>query len=234
MTLRDDVVGTLWPDPASEHGRLPQLLLMLTVVTGLVDAVSYLKLGHVFVANMTGNVVFLGFGIAGAKGLSAGASLAAIGSFLLGSLTAGRFGARFNGNRERLLRTAVAVKLVLVGAATIVAVLGGHHLGAGSRYALIVLLAVAMGIQNSTARRLAVPDLTTTVLTLTLTGIASDSRIAGGSDSRIGRRLLSVLAMLLGALVGALLVLKVANWVPLAIAAALLALVGLVRARTER
>ena len=45
------------------HGPLPLLLMLLTTVTGLVDAVSYLALNHVFVANMTGNVVFLGFAV---------------------------------------------------------------------------------------------------------------------------------------------------------------------------
>jgi uncharacterized membrane protein YoaK (UPF0700 family) len=65
--------------PKDDHeGSLPPLLFVLTVVTGLVDAVSYLKLGHVFVANMTGNVVFLGFAIAGAKDFSVAASLVAI------------------------------------------------------------------------------------------------------------------------------------------------------------
>ena len=64
---------------------LPRLLFVLTVVTGLVDAVSYLKLGHVFVANMTGNVVLLGFALAGAPGLSVGAALAATGAFLVGA-----------------------------------------------------------------------------------------------------------------------------------------------------
>jgi uncharacterized membrane protein YoaK (UPF0700 family) len=64
------------------HGPLPPLLLLLTVVTGLVVAVSYLKLGHVFVANMTGNVVFLGFALGGAPDLSAPASLTAMGAFL--------------------------------------------------------------------------------------------------------------------------------------------------------
>ena len=59
--------------------------MTLTVVTGLVDAVSYLALGHVFVANMTGNVVFLGFALAGAPGLSAPASLAALVAFLVGA-----------------------------------------------------------------------------------------------------------------------------------------------------
>jgi uncharacterized membrane protein YoaK (UPF0700 family) len=69
---------------------LPGLLLALTVITGLVDAISYLKLGHVFVANMTGNVVFLGFGLAGEPSVSAPASLVAIAAFLLGALSGGR------------------------------------------------------------------------------------------------------------------------------------------------
>ena len=65
------------------HGPLPTLLFVLTAVTGLVDAVSYLQLGHVFVANMTGNVVFLGFAASGAAGFSAAASLVAIAAFLV-------------------------------------------------------------------------------------------------------------------------------------------------------
>jgi uncharacterized membrane protein YoaK (UPF0700 family) len=73
------------------------------------------------------------------------------------------------------------------------------------RYTLIVLLGIAMGMQNAVARRLGVPDLTTTVLTLTLTGLAADSSPAGGATPRPGRRILSVLAMFLGALAGALL-----------------------------
>ncbi|WP_443060102.1 DUF1275 family protein [Streptomyces sp. NBC_00444] len=67
-----------------------------------------------------------------------------------------------------------------------------------------MLLGLGMGLQNAAARALAVPDLTTTVLTLTITGIASDSRLAGGPGSRIGRRVVSTGAMFLGALVGAL------------------------------
>ncbi len=55
---------------SSPERALPAVLVGLTAVTGLVDAVSYLALGHVFTANMTGNVVFLGFALAGAPGLS--------------------------------------------------------------------------------------------------------------------------------------------------------------------
>ena len=77
---------TIAPAPAGVHGRLPPLLLAMTFVTGLVDAFSYLVLGHVFVANMTGNVVFLGFALAGAKGFSITASLVALASFWCGAL----------------------------------------------------------------------------------------------------------------------------------------------------
>jgi uncharacterized membrane protein YoaK (UPF0700 family) len=55
---------------AAAERLLPPLFLILTFVTGVVDATSYLRLGHVFVANMTGNVVFLGFGLAGAASRS--------------------------------------------------------------------------------------------------------------------------------------------------------------------
>jgi uncharacterized membrane protein YoaK (UPF0700 family) len=224
----DEVAATLRPRRDSPDGPLPPLLLALTLVTGLVDATSYLKLGHVFVANMTGNVVFLGFGIAGAGGISVWASLTALGSFLVGGAGGGRIGARWSGTRTRQLAITTSTELVLVGSALVVAAFSPHEIGGGSRYAVIVLLAVALGLQNATARRLAVPDLTTTVLTMTLTGVATDSKLAGGEGSKLARRGLSITAMLLGALAGGLLVLKVDNPAPLALATALLALISVV------
>jgi uncharacterized membrane protein YoaK (UPF0700 family) len=65
-----DVAETLSPNASAREDGLPPLLIVLTIVTGVVDALAYLRLGHVFVANMTGNVVFLGFAAAGAGGLS--------------------------------------------------------------------------------------------------------------------------------------------------------------------
>jgi uncharacterized membrane protein YoaK (UPF0700 family) len=106
-----------------------------------------------------------------------------------------------------------------------VAAAAGDNLGSAGRYTLIVLLALAMGVRNATARRLGVAELTTTVLTLTLTGIASDSRLGGGSGARTTRRVLAVTAMLIGATAGALLLLKVAVAAPLILAAALLVVV---------
>ena len=228
-----EAATTLRPRPGSRDGPLPPLFLTLTVVTGLVDATSYLKLGHVFVANMTGNVVFLGFGIAGAGGISVWASLTALGSFLVGGLVGGRIGTRAATDRARHLTVATAIQLVFVAGALVIAALAGQDIGTGDRYALIVLLAIAMGIQNTTARQLAVPDLTTTVLTMTLTGVAADSPLAGGHGSKLGRRALSVAAMLLGALIGGLLVLKVDNAAPLALATGLLALISLLTYRAS-
>lgn len=183
------------------------MLVLLTVVTGLVDAISYLRLGHVFVANMTGNVVFLGFGIAGATDVSLLASVLALAGFAAGALAGGRIGLRFGAHRGRLLAITMLVNLAVVACAVALAMVGGTHLNEAMRDILILPLSSAMGLQNAAARRIGVPDLTTTVLTLTITGIAADSRLAGGTQPRPGRRLLAVLAMLLGAAIGGLLVL---------------------------
>jgi uncharacterized membrane protein YoaK (UPF0700 family) len=91
---------------------------------------------------------------------------------------------------------------------------------------VIAMLALAMGVRNATVRRLAVPDLTTTVLTTTLTGLAADSRLAGGSGKGSARRIAAVLAMLTGALAGALL-LKVSIVPPLLAAAGIALLAAL-------
>jgi uncharacterized membrane protein YoaK (UPF0700 family) len=221
LTPSGDTTPTRWPWSTSAHGPLPVLLLMLSLVTGLVDAVSYLALGHVFVANMTGNVVLLGFALAGAPGLSVPASLAALAAFLLGALAGGRIGTRLDGHRGRHLRTATACAAPLLLIAFLVAVLAGQPVSSAARYALLVPMGLAMGLQNATARRLAVPDLTTTVLTLTLTGIAADSQLAGGPGGRPARRVLAIAAILLGALLGALFVVHVDLFIPLALAAAL-------------
>src|SRR5437899_11050394 len=71
---------------------------------------------------------------------------------------------------------------------------------------MITFTAIAMGIRNAVVRKLAVPDLTTTVLTLTITGLAADSPIAGGDRPRWSRRVVSVTMMFLGAAAGAWLV----------------------------
>jgi uncharacterized membrane protein YoaK (UPF0700 family) len=203
------------------HGPLPPLLVLLTAVTGLVDAVSYLALGHVFVANMTGNIVFLGFAAVDAEDFSAPASLTAIAAFLLGALAGGRLGSRNGAHRGRLFAATLLIETLLVALA-LALVLAAVASAPVERYLVTAALSLAMGLQNATARRLAVPDLTTTVLTLTLTGFAADSSIAGGGNPRPGRRMIATAAMFAGAAVGALLLLRVSTGAVLALVLVLL------------
>ena len=191
------------PDP------LPWVLGVLTVTTGLMDAVSVLGLGRIFTANMTGNIVFLGFAAAGVPGFSVARAVVSVVGFVVGALLGGRVGVAMAGvARRRWLLTVAVVEAGLILVATWVA--SGYDMvtftPVPTLYALILLTAVAMGLRNATVRRLAVPDLTTTVLTLTLTGLAADSALAGGDNPRLGRRLAAVLAICAGSAVGAVLV----------------------------
>ncbi len=224
-------LGDAWrmivPRKDDPHGPLPPLLVSLTVVTGLVDAFSYLTLGHVFVANMTGNVVFLAFALSGATGFSATASALALGSFAVGSLIGGRLHTVVAAHRGRLLAIATALQVVLVIAALAVRLGIGSHGSTAAHDSLIFLLATTMGLQNATVRKLAVPDLTTTVLTMTTTAIFSDARLVGGPGSKAGRRVVSILAMFVGALIGAELVLRASSALTLLVALLLLGGVAL-------
>jgi uncharacterized membrane protein YoaK (UPF0700 family) len=191
------------PDP------LPWVLVVLTVTTGLVDAVSVLGLGRVFTANMTGNVVFLGFAAVGAPGFSVARAVVSLAGFVAGAMLGGHLSVAMAGmTRRRWLLTVAVVEAGCFFVAAWVAI--GYDLvtltPVPTLYTLIILTAVAMGLRNATVRRLAVPDLTTTVLTLTLTGIAADSTLAGGRNPRLGRRLGAVLAIFAGSAVGAVLV----------------------------
>lgn len=177
--------------------RLFSALLLLTLATGMVDGASILGLGHVFTANMTGNVVFLGFSFVGAGRVATSACLIALGAFLAGARVGGQLAAR--GGR---FRTALFCEAALLAIAALVAFLTGD-LPSG-RVADIALLASAMGLQNAGVRKLGVMDMTTTVLTLTITGLAADSASTGGaSRPHTGRRLASVALMLLGGTIGA-------------------------------
>lgn len=222
---------TLIPRKDDRYGLLSPALVILTFVAGLVDALSYLALGHVFVANVTGNIVFLGFAFAHAQGFVWWTSALTLATFMIGAFIGGRIIHYFGANRARHLLVSTSIQLAFVAAALVGIYLlnqfapkpsmGGTDASAIARTAqpslnfptarhidlhiilLIVLLAPAMGIQNSTARKLSVPDLPTTVLTMTLTGIIADTSAHGHEQSKLGRRAIVMLALALGALTGA-------------------------------
>ena len=174
----------------------PSILLAMSVVTGIVDAVSYLALGHVFTANMTGNVVLLGFAFAGVSGLSILRSSVALIAFLAGAAAGGRMSLG-SSSRSWVSRALLVEASLLALSAELVAI------NLLEPYAVIASTAVAMGWRNAVVRKLGVPDLTTTVLTLTITGLAADSRLGGGESPRWQRRVAAIVAILAGAAAGA-------------------------------
>jgi uncharacterized membrane protein YoaK (UPF0700 family) len=186
--------------PPTGQVRTVTALLTLTAVTGLIDAVSYLRLGHVFVANMTGNVVFLGFSAHPGSGLSAVASLVAIGGFLAGAYSGGRLAQTTSARPARWLAMSFAMEAVLLAGVALLTAIGVLPEHAHGSWATIAILAIALGVQNSTVRHLGVADLTTTVLTLSLTGLSADRNWTARPARR---RAASVLAMLAGAAAGA-------------------------------
>jgi uncharacterized membrane protein YoaK (UPF0700 family) len=195
------------PDTREERTTV-SLLILLTAGTGLVDAVSYIGIGQVFTANMTGNIVLLGFASVGTLGFSLPRSLTALTGFLIGALIGGHTAAKLADiASRRWMTTAFACESIFLFGGTLAAI--GYQSQTGEvlrTYAIILLTALAMGLRNATVRKLAVPDLTTTVLTLTVTGLAADSSFAGGTNPRWRRRVLSIASMLTGAGLGALLV----------------------------
>jgi len=207
-------------DKVDDQAPLVRALIGLTVVTGLVDAISFLGLGHIFTANMTGNVVFLGFAAGGAPGISAARSIAALSAFAVG----GACGGRLTGTRERTpvghLLIATYVETALLMTAAIVAAFATSDVPPAIVYSIVVVTAMAMGLRNAVVRKLAVPDLTTTVLTMTLTALAADSSVGG---VRTGRRVLSIVAMFVGALAGAIFLRAFGLTAPLAVAALMVA-----------
>ena len=194
--------------PAAEK-TMVYALLGMTIVTGLVDAVSFLSLGRVFTANMTGNVVILAFATARVSGLSIARSSMALLSFLVGAILGGRIMARANAEAQiQFAAQAFLLEIAFLLAASLCAIgYRGHVLeDSFQTFALIALMGLAMGTRNAAVRKLAIPDLTTTVLTLTITGIAADSSIANGNNPRLARRVGSVAAMFLGAALGAVII----------------------------
>jgi uncharacterized membrane protein YoaK (UPF0700 family) len=185
------------------------VLIAMTAVTGVVDAVSFLSLGRIFTANMTGNVVILAFATARVPGLSVQRSGTALVLFLAGAILGGRIMSRASADSPiRFATLAFALETAFLLASTLCAIGYRADLLEDSfqSFALIAFTALAMGTRNAAARKLAIPDLTTTVLTLTITGLGADSSLAGGSNPRWKRRVASLLAMFAGAALGAIVV----------------------------
>ena len=202
--------------------RLSIGLLALTAVSGIVDAVSFLALGQIFTANMTGNLVFLAFAAVGTPGISVARCSTSLVAFLNGTVIGGYLCRGIAGPmRCHWLRVSGTCEAALLFAAAIAAIaLDGDSAALEDRqYAVIVLLALAMGLRTATVQQLVVPGLTsTTMVTMTLTGLVADLGLAGSINSRSSRRVGSIASLFVGAATGALL-LRLGLAVPLIVAA---------------
>nr|WP_231716074.1 YoaK family protein [Arthrobacter zhangbolii] len=212
------------------------LMLALTFSTGVVDAVGYLGLDQVFTGNMTGNVVLLGMAFAGGTGLPVLRPVLALIFFMLGAALAGRMlrkGPQGWSSRTSVALIVVAAVITALAVFTLLADVQGNEVLGGITTSS---LATAMGVQAATAKRLAVAEITTVVVTSTITGLASDSRLAGGNSRFWLRRALAIALIMLGAVAGAA-ALKVGLWLGLSISAAIsiaVATAGYVRHHRER
>ena len=210
------------------------LMLALTFSTGVVDAIGYLGLDKVFTANMTGNVVILAMGLAGQDDLPIIGPIVALIGFVVGALIAGRILRRIPKGWHRrdtwvLSIVAALLLIALIPTAFITETPAVPALG----LPVTALLAVAMGMQAGTARHVAVADVTTVVITSTLAALAFDSRLGRHTGQQWARRLLAVSLLAIGALSGALL-LSVAFWLGLALAAVILVAVAVLGALGSR
>jgi uncharacterized membrane protein YoaK (UPF0700 family) len=188
--------------PVSERLTVTSLLL-LTFATGIVDAVSVLALGHVFVANMTGNVIFLGFWFVPHSGVDMTAAVVAFASFVVGTVLGGRLARHIDSEVRLWLTVALSAEVVVLVALSILAGTGLLNYHDNSKLILIAGLAMTFGSQNATARQFGIQELSTTVLTSTIVGLGFDSRLAGGSGHREKLRYSVVATMCAGAVVGA-------------------------------
>ena len=213
-------------------------LLLLTVSTGIIDAVSYLALDRVFTGNMTGNVLFIGFGLVGVADIPLLNNLVALLAFVVGAVICARV-VRGHSHESRL-PTANLLMLLIVAVLSTALALVWWGVGDLSEPALLVVtavLATVMGAQAIAVRSASIADVTTIVVTSTLANLAADSHLAGGTGDRAWRRLGAVIAMGLGAVIGAVLIRFAVGPVALLAAAVIMLVAVLLLAlarRTER
>jgi uncharacterized membrane protein YoaK (UPF0700 family) len=188
--------------PITERWTVVSLLL-LTFATGIVDAVSVLALGHVFVANMTGNVIFLGFWFVPHSGIDMMAAVVAFLSFVAGTVLGGRLSRHIDSEVRLWLSVALGVEVVVLVILSILAGIGVLNYHDNTSLILTGGLAMTFGSQNAMARQFGIQELSTTVLTSTIVGLGFDSRLAGGTGHREKLRYSVVVTMCAGAVVGA-------------------------------
>jgi uncharacterized membrane protein YoaK (UPF0700 family) len=196
----------------SFFSRLPLMagLGAITAICGMLDAATFLGLGHVFAETMNGNIVLLAFtvGTHGISGLTSSLPdvlpyMVVLACFAAGAVAGGRL-VRRDGETGR--RIGFASDASLIGIAAVVIALTHPGPAGQARYLVIGILAVAMGLQNVLIRRWGISDLATNAMTKTMAYLVADSALGGGDNHHAMRRGASIVVFAVGAAVGALLI----------------------------
>lgn len=188
--------------PVTERSTVAALLL-LTFATGLADSISILVLGHVFVANMTGNVIFLGFWLAPRTSIDLTAVSVALPTFVTTTILSGRLSRHFGDRARQWITTVLAAEIVLLRTLSILPGVGMLHYHDNTKLIMIGFLTVTFGLQHSSARQFGIQELSTTVLTSTIVSLGLNSRLAGGTGERQKLRFTVIFTMCAGAFLGA-------------------------------
>jgi uncharacterized membrane protein YoaK (UPF0700 family) len=204
------------PSQAAELRIRTLLLNGLTLSSGAVDAISFLALGKIFTAFMTGNIAFLGLRVAGAPAPSATAILMSIAGFALGVYVSTRIVAPSDGSGiwPRRVTVALGGSLVAHAGFLIVWFASNGQPPSDATQALLGLWGLAMGMQSAAVRRLHVDGVFTTAATATVIFLAGDitNWAATGAERR---RLAGVLVSLfVGATAGGLLLVRAHLYAP--------------------
>ncbi len=192
------------------------LLIALTFASGAVDATSYLGLGRVFTANMTGNFVLFGLGVARVQGLEVLRSGMAFVGYVAGVAVSARVLGRGGANDVWAARVTVvlALETAMLGALTAGWLATGAAPVRPWLEVLIVCSGMSMGMQSSAAQRLAVPSVSTTYVTGTLTSAVTELALFGHPTSGWPLRACVVLSLGVGAGIEAVILLHVALLAP--------------------
>jgi uncharacterized membrane protein YoaK (UPF0700 family) len=197
------------------HGAIRDSRVVLaTVTTGAVDAVTFLFLGKVFSSVITGNLVLLGVSAAihsSSQAIHTGAALAGYAAGVaVGAPLAAR-GKDQGVTWPRSVTTTLAAELCVLAAFCVGWELSDGRPRDGAELVLQILLAIAMGMQSAATRRLG--QMSSTYLTSTLTGVVA-ALATGKMPDAIGRSLGVIAAMVVGALAGGILAIKAYAWLP--------------------
>lgn len=182
------------------------LMLALTFSAGVNDAVGFLGLDRVFTGNMTGNVVILGMGVAGGEDLPVLGPALALAGFMGGAALGGRV------LRRAVVAWSVGTTVLFAGVALVMFALAavlfvvGEDPGEQVRVTATTTAALAMGMQASTARHVAVAEVPTVVVTSTIIGFAADSALGNNRHHHSWRRFLAVALIVIGAGAGTLMI----------------------------